>query len=221
MNNQKIDTVIFDLDGTLLDTLQDLCDSCNKTMQSLGFPQHSLDQVRSFVGNGLGVLIEKAIPQGKANPLFNKALETMRTNYSQNWHNKTAPYQGIAGLLTELKKRGYKCGIVSNKPDEQVKQLNELFFSETISTNCAIGEKESLGIRRKPYPDSVIQVLKNLGSTKSQAVYVGDSDVDLKTASNSGLPCISVTWGFRSRDFLLEHGAQKLIDTPQELLNLI
>ena len=213
--------VIFDLDGTLLDTLDDLMDSCNATMQHFSFPLHTKEEIRNFVGNGLGVLIEKAIPGGKENEKFEEALDYMRRHYATNWQNKPRPYDGVLALINELNERGIKTGIVSNKPDEQVKELASLYFSSAISPETAIGEKEAEGIRRKPWPDSVLAVMEKLSVKKEDCVYVGDSDVDLATAKNAGLKCISVCWGFRSESFLKEHGATTLIHQPRELLNLI
>ena len=217
----NITTVIFDLDGTLLDTLEDLTDSCNKTMNTLGLPEHTIDEVRTFVGNGLGVLIEKAIPDGKNNPLYEKAFSLMRENYAQNWQNKTRPYDGVLDLIAKLNERGIKTGIVSNKPDEQVKELAELYFKGFIKKEAAVGEKESLGIHRKPAPDSVYEVMKQLNAEKANCVYVGDSDVDLATARNAGIPCISVAWGFKTEAFLRSLNAQTIIHSPEEVLDLI
>ena len=216
---KKYKAVVFDLDGTLLDTLEDLTDSCNQTLASLGYPAHTIDEVRQFVGNGLGVMIEKALPGGRTNPDYDKALATMREIYAGNCLNKTGPYTGVLELMDALKERGIKMAIVSNKPDAQVKELADLYF-KAIPKEAAIGENEAAGVRRKPAPDSVYTALAALGEDKSAAVYVGDSEVDMATARNSGLPCISVAWGFRSRDFLAGQGASPIVDKPEEILSL-
>ena len=210
--------VIFDLDGTLLDTLEDLADSCNEALVHCGFPPRTIDEVRQCVGNGLGVLMERAVPQGRQNPRYDEAVQEMRSCYARNLHNKTKPYRGIPELLEALGKQGIRTGIVSNKPDAQVKELAGLYFSGTISRQAAAGEREQEGVRRKPFPDSVLAVMDVLGADKARTIYVGDSDVDIATAHNAALPCISVCWGFRSRTFLQQHGARQLADTPEELL---
>ena len=218
---KEIHAVIFDLDGTLLDTLEDLTDSCNESLRTLGYPEHTIDEVRQFVGNGLGVLMERALPDGRNNTDFDRALQLLREIYGRNWQNKTKPYTGVLTLIAELNRRGIKTGIVSNKPDEQVKELAELYFKGHINAEAAVGEKESEGIRRKPAPDSVFTVMKILGADAEHSVYIGDSDVDLATARNAGLPCISVCWGFRSRDFLLKNGATRLADKPEDIPSML
>ena len=210
---QKIEAVIFDLDGTLLYTLEDLTDSCNQAMKFYGFPEHTLDEVRMYVGNGLPVLAELAIPDGTKNPLYKDVLLKIRECYAKNWKNKTKPYDGIIDMLRKLNQNKIKCGIVSNKPDAQVKELSDLFFKGCISS-CA-GEKE--GIRRKPYPDSVNKVIGEFGIPKENTIYVGDSDVDIATAKNVGVKCVSCSWGFRSADFLKAHGAGVIIEKPEQL----
>ncbi len=201
----------------MLDTLEDLTDSCNETLRELGYAEHTIDEVRQFVGNGLGVLMEKTLPDGRKNPDFDRALQLLRDTYARNWQNKTKPYTGVLELIAQLNDKGLKTGIVSNKPDEQVKELAQLYFKGHISAEAAVGEKESEGIRRKPAPDSVFSVMKILGGDKEHSVYVGDSDVDLATARNAGLPCISVCWGFRSRAFLIKNGATRLADKPEDI----
>ncbi len=212
--------VIFDLDGTLLDTLDDLVDSCNKTLTELNMPQRSKQEIQGFVGNGLGVLMELAIPNGKENPFYKEALSLMRKNYAENSNNKTKPYSGIMNLLQKLNQNGIKTGIVSNKPDAQVKELTALYFNNFIEQNAATGENEACGIKRKPAPDSVFKVMENLGTTKEETVYVGDSEVDIETAKNAGLKCISVCWGFKTEAFLKGNGASVLVHTPEEILKI-
>ena len=211
------DTYIFDLDGTLLDTLGDLAASVNYALRTYGMPEHSLDEVRHMVGNGVRLLMERAVPDGAAHPLFEAAFAAFRQHYMEHSLDTTRPYDGIAELLTALKGAGKHTAVVSNKFDAATKQLCAHFFADTI--DVAIGEHEAEGIRKKPAPDTVLEALRVLGVETEGAVYVGDSEVDIATARNSGLPCVSVLWGFRDRDFLEAHGATDFITTPMELLN--
>lgn len=209
-------TFIFDLDGTLLDTIGDLAASVNYALRTNGMPEHSTDDVRRFVGNGVRLLMERAVPDGAANPLFDDAFADFRQHYMVHSLDTTRPYDGIPETLAELKSRGCRLAVVSNKFMSATQELIRHFFPDTIEV--AIGEHEAEGIRKKPAPDTVREALRQLGVTTKNAVYVGDSDVDIETAYNSGLPCISVLWGFRDRDFLLSHGATTLISCPEELL---
>ncbi|MBQ0167988.1 MAG: HAD family hydrolase [Treponema sp.] len=217
----KYSAVIFDLDGTLLDTLEDLAESCNFAMKSCGFKEHSIEAVRSFVGNGYSRLIELAVPDGKNNPLYQQALKAGKDYYSKNWQNRTKPYEGILSLVSELNAAGIKTGIVSNKPDAEVKKLAALYFPKQITEETAIGEKEAEGIRRKPFPDSVNRVLEILRVKKENALYVGDSEVDIETARNASIDCLSVSWGFREKSYLIEKGAVHIADTIQEAKDFI
>ena len=210
-------TYIFDLDGTLLDTLTDLAASCNYALRTHGMPEHSIDDVRRFVGNGVRKLMERAIPDGEANPDFEATFATFREYYMHHSLDTTKPYPGIMDTLVELKARGCRLAVVSNKMMAATVELCKHFFPDTIEV--AIGENEAEGIKKKPAPDTVLAALKQLGVSGEDAVYVGDSDVDLATARNSGLPCISVLWGFRDRDFLLDHGATTFITSSKELLD--
>ena len=207
------DTYIFDLDGTLLDTLQDLATSVNYALRQHHMPEHSIDDVRRFVGNGVRRLMERAVPEGAANPAFEAAFATFREYYMEHSLDTTRPYDGIPELIHELKQRGCRMAVVSNKMMAATQELVHHFFPEI---EVAIGEHEAEGIRKKPAPDTVFAAMKQLG--QGSAVYVGDSDVDLATARNSGLPCISVLWGFRDRDFLLAHGATTFVEKPCEIL---
>lgn len=209
--------VIFDLDGTLLNTLDDLADSTNYALSKFGYPTRTIEEVRQFVGNGVAKLIERAIPEGKNNPNFEKCLAIFKENYAQNMYNKTAPYNGIIEMLSNLKSKGIKIAVVSNKFDLAVKELCKKYFEGFI--DFAAGENEAQGIRKKPAPDTVISVLNEFNFASEDAVYVGDSDVDIMTAKNSQMPCISVTWGFRDEKFLLENGATILINAPSEIYN--
>lgn len=209
-------TYIFDLDGTLLDTLGDLAASVNYAMRTHGMPEHSVDEVCRFVGNGVRRLMERAVPGGAAHPAFEAAFATFRRHYMEHSLDTTRPYKGIPEMLQELKRRGKHTAVVSNKFDAATKELCRHFFPDTIEV--AVGEHEAEGIRKKPAPDTVLQALSQLGVGQEGAVYVGDSDVDIQTARNSGLPCISVLWGFRDREFLLAHGAETFVSQPLELL---
>lgn len=209
--------VIFDLDGTLLNTLDDLSDSTNYALSKFGYPTRTIEEVRQFVGNGVAKLIERAIPDGKNNSNFEKCLSIFKENYAQNMYNKTAPYNGIIEMLSNLKSKGIKIAVVSNKFDLAVKELCKIYFDKYI--DFAAGENEALGINKKPAPDTVISVLTEFNFAPEDAVYVGDSDVDIMTAKNSHMPCISVTWGFRDEKFLLENGATILINAPSEIYN--
>ena len=213
---QPPQTFIFDLDGTLLDTLGDLAASVNYALQTYGMPQHTIDDVRRFVGNGVRLLMERAVPDGADNPDFEATFATFREYYMHHSLDTTRPYPGIMETLEALKAQGCRLAVVSNKMMAATKELCQHFFADTIEV--AIGENEAAGIRKKPAPDTVFEALRQLGEEKDSAVYVGDSDVDLETANNSGLPCISVLWGFRDRDFLIQHGAKTFISAPSELL---
>ncbi|MBP5711397.1 MAG: HAD family hydrolase [Prevotella sp.] len=211
MNTYK--TYIFDLDGTLLDTLNDLHASCNYALRTHGMPERSVEEVRQFVGNGVKKLMERAIPNGLDNPLFEETLQTFRQHYLLHNLDTTRPYPGIMEMLGKLKEQGKNIAVVSNKFYTATQDLCKHFFGDTIQV--AIGERED--IKKKPAPDTVLEALRQLQATKQDAVYVGDSDVDVETARNSGIPCISVLWGFRSKSFLLSHGATTFIESPSEL----
>ena len=213
----RYDTFIFDLDGTLLDTLGDLAAAVNYALRSHGMPEHSLDDVRRFVGNGVRRLMERAIPEGADNPLFDDTFATFRQYYMAHSLDTTRPYDGIPETLAELRSRGCHIAVVSNKMMAATVELCQHFFPDTVEV--AIGEHEAEGIRKKPAPDTVFAALRQLGVGKEQAVYVGDSDVDIQTAANAGLPCISVLWGFREKDFLIQHGATTFISAPSDLLS--
>lgn len=212
-----INTIIFDLDGTLLNTLEGLKDSTNFALKKFNSPEITLEQTRSFVGNGVRKLIERAIPNGEQNPDFEKCLNTFKEHYSKTMYQKTVAYDGIEDMLTELKKRGVKTGVVSNKFDTAVKELCKNYFDGLIIV--AIGE--SPNVRKKPAPDSVLKAMKILGAKPENTLYVGDSDVDIQTAKNSNLKSVGVTWGFRDRELLEKEGADFIINTPCELLELI
>ena len=209
----KYKTYIFDLDGTLLSTLADLAASTNYALRTHHMPERSLDEVRRFVGNGVKKLMERAISDGLNNPLFEETFATFRQHYMQHNLDTTQPYPGIMQLLEQLKAEGKNIAVVSNKFYAATRELCRHFFGDLVPV--AIGERED--IRKKPAPDTVIEALRELGVDKEGAVYIGDSDVDIMTAKNSGMPCVSVLWGFRDKEFLLEHGATTLISKPEEM----
>lgn len=213
----KYNTVVFDLDGTLLNTLEDLMDAVNYALDQYGYPKRTLEEIRNFVGNGVRKLIQRALPDGIQETDVDGILAVFRKYYSAHCEDKTCAYEGVVTLLEQLKDKGFKLAIVSNKLDSAVKSLNESYFSEYVQ--AAIGEKE--GIRRKPAPDMVENALAQLGSSKKEAVYVGDSEVDIQTAANAGLYCISVTWGFRDVEFLRKNGAAVIADTPGQVYDMI
>ena len=210
-------TVIFDLDGTLLYTLEDLKDSVNFALSKFNYPKKNLEEIRNFVGNGVKVLMELSIPQGKNNENFNECLAIFKTHYAQNMYNKTKPYDGIIEMLENLQNLGFKTAVVSNKFDLATKELCKKYFAEKIE--LAIGESEN--IRKKPAPDSVFKVMEILNSNKNSTYFVGDSEVDIQTAQNANLKCISVTWGYKNEEFLLKNGAKFLANSPQEILKII
>jgi len=221
MEAMTYNTYIFDLDGTLLDTLQDLANSVNYALRQYDMPEHSLDDIRRFVGNGVRLLMERAVPQGAQNARFEDAFTTFRRHYMQHSLDNTRPYEGIPEMLRALKQRGCHMAVVSNKMMAATQELVHHFFPEI---EVAIGEHEAAGIKKKPAPDTVYEALRQLQTAANgnigAAVYVGDSDVDYETACNSGLPCISVLWGFRDKDFLMAHGATTFISHPSELLKI-
>jgi len=218
----KYNVFIFDLDGTLLNTLQDLADSVNYALRQYGMPTHSIDDIRRFVGNGVRLLMERAVPNGAQNPQFEEVFAAFRAYYMQHSLYTTRPYDGIVETIHELKQRGCRLAVVSNKMMAATQELIRHFFPEI---EVAIGEHEVAGIRKKPAPDTVFEALRQLGlvvgGETADTVYVGDSDVDIATARNSGLPCISVLWGFRDQDFLSQHGATTFVSHPQELLRYV
>lgn len=206
-------TYIFDLDGTLLDTLQDLKASTNHALRSHGLPERTTEEVRQFVGNGVRKLIERAVPEGMTEEMFEAVFADFKAHYMEHCLDATAPYPGIIDMLRLLKAQGKRMAIVSNKLDPAVKELNERFFKEYI--DLAVGESDT--VRRKPAPDMVNAILQKLGGTKKETVYVGDSEVDIQTARNAEVECISVLWGFRDKDVLTAHGATTFAQTPEEI----
>jgi phosphoglycolate phosphatase len=218
MQTTKYHTFIFDLDGTLLYTLADLAAAVNYALRTHQMPERTLDEVRNFVGNGVRMLMIRAIPDGLQNPQFDEVFSTFRSYYMQHSLDTTRPYDGIPQLLSQLKAAVMRTAVVSNKFYAATQELCQHFFPDTV--DVAIGEHEAEGIRKKPAPDTVIEALKKLGVSANDAVYIGDSDVDIETARNAGLPCISVLWGFRDKSFLLAHGATTFAATPSDILQV-
>lgn len=214
---KKINTVIFDMDGTVLDTLDDLTFSMNHVLEQFGMPPRTRKDYRAFFGNGVRYALEKAVPQGTSGEMIDRMLPVFKEHYNAHCLDHTKPYEGIPELMKELKEKGFKMAIVSNKIDSAVKELNERFFSKSVA--AAIGERP--GVRRKPAPDTVREALKELNSSPEEAVYVGDSEVDAATAKNAGIPCISVLWGFRDEAFLRQNGAVLFAERPGDILNIL
>lgn len=212
----KYDTYIFDLDGTLLSTLEDLKNSCNFALSSFGLPERTLEEVRQFVGNGVELLMKRAVPNNTDNKLFTKVFETFKEHYLIHNLDTTKPYDGVLEMLDELNRAGKNIAVVSNKFYEATVELCRHFFGDRV--RVAIGERAD--IRKKPAPDTVDEAFKLLGVSRENAVYIGDSDVDLATARNSNLPCISVLWGFRDKDFLIEHGGNTFVTEPSQILDI-
>lgn len=217
MLSMKYDTIIFDLDGTLLNTLDDIRDSLNVALAKKGYPLKTLEEVRSFVGDGVKTLVKRSVPSSCTDAEIHDILTDYKTDYKLNMENKTRPYNGIMELLLNLHRYNYKMAIVSNKYDSAVKSLSKTYFGNIIPV--AIGE--STDVKRKPAPDSVFEAVKELGADLGRTILVGDSEVDVATAKSAGIPCIGVTWGFRSREILNQAGVDFIIDTPKEILTLI
>ncbi|MBQ8094678.1 MAG: HAD family hydrolase [Clostridia bacterium] len=213
----KVKAVIWDLDGTLLDTLDDLTDSLNAALRENGLPEHTRDRVRQMVGNGTRQLIIRAIPDGIENPAFQKVTDAFLREYAMHNQDKTKPYQGIPEALQALAAHGIRHAVVSNKIDFAVRSLCRDYFGTQIS--ASIGDDPSRA--RKPAPDSVFAALEALGVSLSEAVYVGDSNVDIETAGNAGIPGIGVLWGFRDRANLEAAGASYIALNPEELVGII
>ena len=222
----KKKAVLFDMDGTILDSLQDLMDSVNYALEGTGSGPYDLDDYRYFVGNGARNLIRRAIAgcvdpmaEGKEpDPQYvDQIMAKFKGHYETNKTNKTAPYEGIMELLHQLKEKGYLTAVISNKYDAAVKELSDLYFKDLLS--MSVGEGGD--VRPKPEPDGIYKVLNQFGLSKEETVYVGDSDVDVITAHNAGLFCIGVTWGFRGRKELTEAGADVIIDSPEEIWEFI
>ncbi len=210
----KYKLLIFDMDGTILNTLEDITDGLNYALNTAKLPLRTMAEVRSFIGDGIRKLIERGVPTGTPSDKIDEVYGIFTEYYSIHSTDKTKPYDGILELLEELKQMGCKVAVVSNKADYAVRKLCDKYFSGVFDR--AIGEREN--VPKKPAPDSLNEVLKQLGIQKSEAVYIGDSEVDIKTASNAGMDCIIVDWGFRERQYLVSCGADKIVSNVEELL---
>lgn len=208
---------IFDLDGTILNTLEDLADATNYALAQYGYPGRSIEEVRRFVGNGIRKLIERAVPAGISEEEINRVHQTFSAYYQLHCADKTRPYEGILRLLQRLRAAGCLTAVVSNKADAAVQPLCRHYYDGFF--DYAVGERE--GIRRKPAPDSVLEVLRCLQVDAAQAVYIGDSEVDIQTAVNAGMDSIIVTWGFRDKAYLESQGGRRFADTPAEIFDII
>ena len=213
----KKTTIIWDLDGTLMDTLQDLANAVNHALRKFHLPEHTIEEIRQYVGNGVRRLMILSVPQGEQHPQFEEIFAEFKAYYVVHCKDNTNLYAGVAEMLRDLKQKGFRMAVVSNKLQSGVDELYEEYFKDTIEV--AIGERPN--VARKPAPDMVYAALKSLNVNPEEAVYVGDSDVDLATARNAGLPCISVLWGFRDKDFLLQHGATTFAEKPEDALREI
>lgn len=212
-------TIIFDLDGTLLNSLEDIRDSANYTMRKMGFPEKNCEEIKNAIGNGVRHLLTSCIPQGMKtdDKILEQALQIFRQYYFLHSQDKTMPYEGAHGHLRCLDERGLKMAVISNKPDETAQKVVRHFFGDHI--RYISGEKE--GIRRKPAPDLIQEALRFLNDDTAHAVYVGDSEVDVLTARNAGIPVILVSWGFRKRETLEALEPNYLVDNFDELTTLI
>lgn len=215
MINDTTISVVWDLDGTLMDTLTDLMLSTNYALRQCGMHERTYDEVRRFVGNGIHKLIERAVAEGTKADDLEKCFSIFQQYYVEHCKDNTKPYDGIIDVIATLHRHGVRQAIVSNKLQAGVTELHNTWFRDII--DVAIGETPD--VQRKPAPDMVHKAMRELNA--SYYIYIGDSDVDLATARNAGLPCISVLWGFRDKDFLIEHGATTFAETPQDILRFL
>lgn len=213
----KYTAVIFDMDGTLLNTLDDLADSVDYTLNLLGYEKRNTDEIKKFLGYGVKKLVQDSMPEGVSNDAVNNATEIFKKHYETNMKNKTCPYKGIKELLNELKKRNVKVGIVSNKFHEALQGLCEENFKGYYKT--AIGDSPKRN--KKPAPDSVFEAMKQLDAKNDETIYIGDSEVDIRTAKNAFLPSIGVTWGFRDIEVLKQEGADYIIKNPMDIIDIV
>lgn len=213
----KYELAIFDLDGTILNTLDDLADSMNYVLKMHGFPLHTVDEVRMMVGNGIINLVKRALPSGTEQEKIQAVFDDFNAYYKLHSSDKTKSYDGIIEMLDQLKKSGIKLAVVSNKADYAVQDLCKKHFSGLF--DAVVGEKQN--VPKKPAPDSVNNILQELGIERNKSVYIGDSDVDVQTAKNAEMSCISVDWGFRGRSFLEQCGAKIIVSSPEDVVKII
>lgn len=212
----KYGTYIFDLDGTLLNTLEDLKNSTNYAMKQMGYPTHSKDEVRRFVGNGIAMLIKRAVPKGTDEADESKALEIFKSHYIVHLNDNTAPYPGIIDMLKKLKSKGCKTGVVTNKNEDAAKKLIERYFGTLF--DCVVGHRD--GLASKPDPAALGIAMRELNAEKSSTIFIGDSDVDVMTAHNADLKCIGVLWGFRDEETLKSVGAEYIVSCAKDILSI-
>lgn len=213
----KFNTVVFDLDGTLLDTLGDLRDSVNYALERNNLPKRTTEEIRSFVGNGIRLLIERSVPENTSVEITDKCFLEFKEYYKEHSAILTKPYDGIVDILKELKAKDVKIAVVSNKADFAVKALMEDYFNGLY--DCAYGERA--GVQRKPAPDAVFDAIYELDADIKGTIYIGDSEVDVETAKNAKLPCIAVTWGFRDKKVLESLCPEYIVDSPVDILRII
>lgn len=209
--------VIFDMDGTILNTLDDLTDSLNYVLEKMGYSVHSTQEIAGFLGNGVNVLVRSALPAGVGEEKTEEFLNAFKARYKDHLRDKTRPYDGVMEVLYTLRERGVKTAVVSNKFDAAVKLLSGEYFDGLLMS--AVGESDT--VRKKPAPDGVLMAMKELGVTPDETLYVGDSEVDVETAKNTGIACVGVTWGFRKKEVLIQAGAEYIIDQPKALLEIV
>lgn len=209
--------VVFDLDGTLLNTLTDLAASCNRALREMGLPEHTEEKICQFIGNGARLLCHRCVGLDQPEEVADRCLQLFQADYNQHMNDHTAPYPGIMEMLRALKDAGIRRAVVSNKYDAATRAICARYFGDLI--DLSIGEGN--GITKKPCPDGTWKALELLGVTPEEALYMGDSNTDVETAHNAGLPCVGVTWGFRSRQVLEMAGAESIIDAPADLLDIV
>lgn len=213
----KYKAVIFDMDGTILNTLEDLKNAINYSLRQFGMPERSLEEVRMFVGNGIRKLVERAVPSGTSEEKIAQVFDVFLEYYEIHSADNTSPYPGILELVEKLKKSGIKTAVSTNKADVPAQELGREYFNGIF--DLIVGQQD--GLKVKPAPDSVNKILSILDIQKKDAIYIGDSDVDVQTAKNSGLDFIGVSWGFRGREFLEKNGAKNIVDNANEILDLV
>lgn len=213
----KYTTIVFDCDGTLLDTLTDLRNAVNYVLRAHDLPERSVPEVKAALGNGVAHLMRQSLPDSISEAEFNTYLDEFKAYYGEHLQDYTTPYPGMLDVLDTLRAKGYKLAIVSNKIQEGITPLNKEYFGDRLPV--AIGERP--GLQRKPAPDMVLQALKELGSTQSESIYIGDSEVDVATAKNSGLLCIGVTWGFRDEQLHKDLGVKYIARKAEDIVTII
>lgn len=213
----KFKAIIFDLDGTLLDSLEDLADGANVALKKLGFEAHPKEAYKTFVGDGVVNLLKRACPEGASDEIIQKAVKLKKEYYQDNWANKSCLYEGVSELLTSLKEKGIVLTVLSNKPDHFTQEIMKHFFSNW-SFDLIYGARE--GVTIKPNPQGVFDIIAELKLKREECLYVGDTNTDMQTAKNAELYALGVTWGFREEQELLENGASRIAHHPKEILEL-